>query len=142
MNDNGWRSKCGSREPGFLSSDDDADPGTNDASTTSWKSIELSQGSFGQGFHWDFVQICRGQREFQFSASPRCTCLPSRQHSAEVALGAFTTDSSAMLTQLRLVGLGDLDLDSGDLSGVGQVCRTYTKAEPSNCGVGAHMNSM
>ena len=45
-------------------------------------------------------------------------------------------------TQLRLVGLGDLDMDSGDLSGVGQVCRTYTKAEPSNCGVGAHMNSM
>ena len=31
------------------------------------------------------------------SASPRCTCLPPRQHCAEVALGAFTTDSSAML---------------------------------------------
>ena len=33
------------------------------------------------------------------SASPRCTCLPPRQHCAEVALGAFTTDSSAMLTR-------------------------------------------
>ena len=31
------------------------------------------------------------------SATPRCTCLPPRQHCAEVALGAFTTDSSAML---------------------------------------------
>ena len=30
------------------------------------------------------------------SASPLCTCLPPRQHCAEVALGAFTTDSSAM----------------------------------------------
>ena len=28
--------------------------------------------------------------------TPRCTCLPPRQHCAEVALGAFTTDSSAM----------------------------------------------
>ena len=33
------------------------------------------------------------------SASPLCTSLPPRQHCAEVALGAFTTDSSAMLTQ-------------------------------------------
>ena len=33
------------------------------------------------------------------SATPRCTCLPPRQHCAEVALGAFTTDSSAMLTR-------------------------------------------
>ena len=33
------------------------------------------------------------------SASPRCTCLPPCQHCAEVALGAFTTDSSAMLTR-------------------------------------------
>ena len=33
------------------------------------------------------------------SASPLCTCLPPRQHCAEVALGAFTTDSSAMLTR-------------------------------------------
>ena len=33
------------------------------------------------------------------SASPRCTCLPPRQHCAEVALGAFTTDSSAILTR-------------------------------------------
>ena len=31
--------------------------------------------------------------------SPRCTCLPPRQHCAEVALGASTTDSAAMLTQ-------------------------------------------
>ena len=30
---------------------------------------------------------------------PRCTCLPPRQHCAEVALGASTTDSAAMLTQ-------------------------------------------
>ena len=29
----------------------------------------------------------------------RCTCLPPRQHCAEVALGASTTDSAAMLTQ-------------------------------------------
>merc|ERR1712051_683315 len=35
------------------------------------------------------------------SASPRCTCLPPRQHCAEVALGAFTTDSSAMLTRRK-----------------------------------------
>ena len=33
------------------------------------------------------------------SASPLCTCLPPRQHCAEVALGASTTDSAAMLTQ-------------------------------------------
>ena len=33
------------------------------------------------------------------SASPQCTCLPPRQHCAEVALGASTTDSAAMLTQ-------------------------------------------
>ena len=33
------------------------------------------------------------------SASPRCTCLPPRQHCAEVALGASTTDSAAMLTR-------------------------------------------
>ena len=37
------------------------------------------------------------------SASPRCTCLPPRQHCAEVALGAFTTDSSAMLTRRGVV---------------------------------------
>ena len=33
------------------------------------------------------------------SASPLCTSHPPRQHCAEVALSAFTTDSSAMLTQ-------------------------------------------